>query len=52
MTVETYDLILFPSALQHLVSSTTNPETRVSLAFNSFIKGTLSPEDSLSYLNI
>ena len=52
MTVETYDLILFPSSLQHLVSSTTNPETRVSLAFNSFIKGTLSPEDSLSYLNI
>jgi len=52
ITVETYDLILFPSALQHLVSLTTNPETRVSLAFNSFIKGTLSPEDSLSYLNI
>ena len=52
MTVETYDLILFPSLLNHYVPPTTNPESRVSLAFNSFIRGKIGHENSLSYLSI
>jgi uncharacterized protein (TIGR02466 family) len=52
MAVESYDLILFPSLLNHYVPPTTNPESRVSLAFNSFIRGKIGHEKSLSYLNI
>jgi len=50
--VETYDLILFPSALLHYVPATQNPDVRVSLAFNTFIKGKIGNENSVSYLNI
>ena len=35
-------LVLFPSRLRHSVPSTTNPNTRISLSFNTFFKGTLS----------
>ena len=34
-------LLLFPSKLRHKVLPTTNPNTRTSLSFNTFIKGRL-----------
>ena len=34
-------LLLFPSTLAHKVNPTTNPNTRVSLAFNTFLRGKL-----------
>ena len=40
--VGTGDLVLFQSSLQHSVVSTVNTGTRISIAFNSFIKGQLS----------
>ena len=36
------DLILFPSTLMHSVKTNVSDDERVSLAFNSFIKGTIS----------
>ena len=36
------DLILFPSTLMHSVKTNVTEDERVSLAFNSFIKGTIS----------
>jgi uncharacterized protein (TIGR02466 family) len=50
--VDTYDLILFPSSLLHHVPPTQNPNTRISLAFNTFIKGKIGLENSVSYLDI
>jgi len=52
IAVETYDLILFPSSLLHHVPPTQNPDVRISLAFNTFIKGKIGNENSVSYLNI
>jgi uncharacterized protein (TIGR02466 family) len=40
--VGSYDLVLFPSKLYHAVPEYNNSNTRISLAFNSFIKGKLS----------
>tara|TARA_Y100000114_G_C11679736_1_gene287993 strand:+ start:111 stop:722 length:612 start_codon:yes stop_codon:yes gene_type:complete len=37
-------LVLFPSKLRHNVSATTNPNTRISLSFNTFFKGKLSDD--------
>jgi uncharacterized protein (TIGR02466 family) len=37
--VETGDIIIFPSNLMHRVDVTKSNETRISLAFNSFLKG-------------
>ena len=36
------DLVLFPSTLMHSVKTNVTDDERVSLAFNSFIKGTIS----------
>jgi uncharacterized protein (TIGR02466 family) len=40
-TVESKDIVLFPSNLPHSVEMTETDTTRVSLAFNSFLSGTL-----------
>jgi predicted 2-oxoglutarate/Fe(II)-dependent dioxygenase YbiX len=48
--VKTYDIVLFPSNLTHSVDSVTSDETRISLAFNSFIKGVLGDKAELSEL--
>lgn len=42
--VETGDLILFPSNFTHNVPPTTSKETRISIAFNTFIKGNIGDE--------
>jgi uncharacterized protein (TIGR02466 family) len=52
IAVETYDLILFPSSLLHHVPPTQNPDVRVSLAFNTFLRGKIGNESTVSYLDI
>jgi uncharacterized protein (TIGR02466 family) len=42
--VETGDLVLFPSNFAHNVPPTTSKETRISISFNTFIKGNLGDE--------
>ena len=37
-------VMLFPSTLRHRVDPTTNPNTRVSLSFNTFLKGKLASQ--------
>jgi uncharacterized protein (TIGR02466 family) len=39
--VKTGDIILFPSSLTHMVETKEGTNTRISLAFNVFIKGTI-----------
>jgi len=40
-SVKTGDVILFPSSLTHMVETKQGDNTRISLAFNVFIKGTV-----------
>lgn len=48
--IETGDLVLFPSNFTHNVPPTTSKETRISISFNTFIKGNLGDEDSSTAL--
>jgi uncharacterized protein (TIGR02466 family) len=48
--VEPGDLILFPSNFVHDVPPTTSEETRISIAFNTFIRGYLGDEKSATAL--
>ena len=48
--VETGDLVLFPSNFQHNVPSTTSKETRISISFNTFIRGNIGDETSSTAL--
>ena len=43
--IETGDLVLFPSNFTHNVPPTTSKETRISISFNTFIKGNLGDEN-------
>ena len=49
-TVKTGDIILFPSSLTHMVENKEGTNTRISLAFNVFIKGTLGNNKNLTEL--
>jgi|LauGreDrversion4_2_1035121.scaffolds.fasta_scaffold30154_10 uncharacterized protein (TIGR02466 family) len=49
--VESYELLLFPSSLYHRVNALQDGE-RISLAFNSFVKGELGTLKTLSYLKV
>ena len=49
-TVKTGDIILFPSSLTHMVETKEGTNTRISLAFNVFIKGTVGNNKSLTEL--
>ena len=44
------ELILFPSNLQHSVPANQSDEERISLSFNTWVKGSLGNIDSLTYL--
>jgi uncharacterized protein (TIGR02466 family) len=44
------DIIVFPSHLQHMVEPTTSDETRVSLSFNTFLRGKIGDERQLTEL--
>jgi uncharacterized protein (TIGR02466 family) len=48
--IKTYDIIMFPSNLTHSVETVVSDETRISLAFNSFIKGVFGEKLELTEL--
>jgi len=48
--VKTGDIILFPSSLTHMVETKEGDNTRISLAFNVFIKGTVGINKQLTEL--
>jgi uncharacterized protein (TIGR02466 family) len=50
--VGTYDIVLFPSHLSHMVESTTSDEERISLSFNTFLKGSIGEQTALTELII
>ena len=53
ITVDKYDIILFPSTVGHHVPPTTTNNTRISLAFNTFFQGQIGhPNDLPNYLEI
>ena len=49
-SVKTGDIILFPSSLTHMVEIKQGDNTRVSLAFNIFVKGSIGTNDKLTEL--
>ena len=49
-SVKTGDIILFPSSLTHMVETKKGTNTRISLAFNVFIKGTIGDNKNLTEL--
>jgi uncharacterized protein (TIGR02466 family) len=49
-SVKTGDVILFPSSLTHMVETKEGDNTRISLAFNVFIKGTVGDNKNLTEL--
>jgi len=51
-SVKTGDIILFPSSLTHMVETKQGDNTRISLAFNVFIKGTVGNNKNLTELTI
>jgi uncharacterized protein (TIGR02466 family) len=46
------DLVLFPSHLPHAVQRKTDGDTRISLSFNTFIKGLAGTEEELTALHL
>ena len=51
-SVKTGDIILFPSSLTHMVETKQGDNTRISLAFNVFIKGTVGINKNLTELHL
>jgi uncharacterized protein (TIGR02466 family) len=49
-SVKTGDVILFPSSLTHMVENKEGTNTRISLAFNVFIKGTIGNNKNITEL--
>ena len=50
--VQTGLLVLFPSSLEHHVPPVESEQTRISLSFNTFLKGMVGDNDSLTGLEI
>jgi len=50
LPVKTGDILIFPSHLAHSVEKTTSKDTRISLAFNTFVKGVIGSEKGLTEL--
>ena len=48
--VKTGDIVIFPSSLTHNVETVTAGTTRISLAFNTFLKGTIGDNKILTEL--
>lgn len=46
------NLILFPSNLTHMVQTKEDDNTRISIAFNTFVKGYIGSDESLTGLNL
>ena len=51
-SINTGDLILFPSKLEHGVETTVSTSTRISLSFNTFVRGYLGDDFYLTGLHI
>jgi uncharacterized protein (TIGR02466 family) len=49
-SIETGDVLLFPSSLQHGVESKKGANTRISLSFNVFMKGKIGDNQALTEL--
>lgn len=52
LSVGTGMLLLFPSSLVHMVQTVETPQTRISLAFNTFPVGQLGNPDTLTGLRV
>ena len=50
--VETGQLILFPSHLTHMVQTVETDETRISISFNTFLKGYIGNDTELTGLHL
>ena len=50
--VETGQLLLFPSSLTHQVAEVTTVDTRISISFNTFIKGHIGDDVDLTRLTV
>ena len=50
--VGTYDLVLFPSSLTHMVETVKGNDERISLSFNTFLKGYVGDDDELTGLHL
>ena len=48
--VETGKIIMFPSSTTHQVDNKKGYNTRISLAFNTFLKGKIGPNNDLAEL--
>jgi uncharacterized protein (TIGR02466 family) len=48
--IKTGDLIMFPSTFNHDVPTTESDETRISISFNTFIRGPIGNVDESTYL--
>jgi len=46
------EIVLFPSSLTHMVQTVEAEETRISLAFNTFLKGYVGAEEDLTGLRL
>jgi uncharacterized protein (TIGR02466 family) len=46
------DLILFPSHLMHMVETKEGENTRISIAFNTFVKGYIGSDENLTGLHL
>ena len=51
-STNTHDLFIFKSGLSHSVKMKPNNATRISLAFNVFLKGEIGTERHLTYLKV
>ena len=51
-SVGTGDIVIFPSYLSHMVEQTTSNDTRVSIAINTFLRGYIGDEHSLTGLHL
>lgn len=52
LSAGTGKLVLFPSSLEHMVEAVTTEEERISLSFNTFIKGPIGENHTLTELVI
>lgn len=52
LPVKTGQLILFPSSLTHMVETVQSDETRISIAFNTFVRGYIGDDGMLGGLHL
>jgi uncharacterized protein (TIGR02466 family) len=52
LSVESRDIMLFPSSLTHMVTTKNGENTRTSLAFNTFLRGVWGDNQSLTEMKL